>query len=94
MFGWTCIHLDPHVLEWNGMEFSSIPLQYTSTHVDLDEYMGIQTRPKASEQIIVLQNKIYQESFSDHLVLQKSTYAGTYMPYPRNSGCNPQKRPL
>ena len=40
-----CIHLNPHVLEWNGMEFSLIPLQSTSTHVDWDEYMRIQTRP-------------------------------------------------
>jgi hypothetical protein len=27
------------------MKFSSIPLQSTSTHIDLDEYMRIQTRP-------------------------------------------------
>jgi hypothetical protein len=28
------------------MEFSSIPLQSTSIHMDWDEYMHIQTRPK------------------------------------------------
>ena len=28
------IHLNPHVLEWNGIKFSLISLQSTSTHVD------------------------------------------------------------
>jgi hypothetical protein len=45
LFGCMYIHLNPHVLEWNGMKFSSIPLQSTSIHVNCDEYMNIQTRP-------------------------------------------------
>jgi hypothetical protein len=39
-----CIYFNPHVLEWNGIKFSSILLQSTSIHVDWDEYMRIQTR--------------------------------------------------
>jgi uncharacterized membrane protein len=46
LFGCICIHLNPRVLEWNGMEFRLIPLQSTSTHGDWDEYMCIRTRPK------------------------------------------------
>ena len=46
LFGCMCIHFNPHVLESNGMELSLIPLQSTSTHVDCDEYMRIQTRPQ------------------------------------------------
>ena len=42
--GCMCIHFNPHVLEWIGMELSLIPLKSTSTHVDWDEYMCIQTR--------------------------------------------------
>ena len=39
------IYFNPHVLEWIGMELSLIPFQCTSTHVDQDEYMRIQTIP-------------------------------------------------
>ena len=28
LFGCMCIHFNPHVLEWNGMELSLIPLQH------------------------------------------------------------------
>jgi hypothetical protein len=34
LFGCMCIHLNPHVLEWNEMEFSLIPIISTSTHMD------------------------------------------------------------
>ena len=46
LFGCMCVHLNPRMLEWNGTESSSNPLQYTSTYVDLDEYMRNQIRPK------------------------------------------------
>jgi hypothetical protein len=36
-----CIHLNPRVLKWNEIEFSSISLQYTSTYMNLDEYIRI-----------------------------------------------------
>jgi hypothetical protein len=34
LFGCICIHFNPHVLEWIGMELSLIPFQSTSTHMD------------------------------------------------------------
>jgi hypothetical protein len=34
LFGGMCIHLNPHVSKCNGMEFSSITLQFTSTYAD------------------------------------------------------------
>ena len=41
------IHLNPHMLEWIEVEFSSkVPLQSTPTYVDWCESDHIQTRPK------------------------------------------------
>ena len=34
------IHINPHVLEWNRMEFSLILLQSTSTHVHPNKALG------------------------------------------------------
>jgi len=48
LFGCMCIHFNPHVLEWIGMELSLILFQSISTHVDWDQYMRIQTRPYCS----------------------------------------------
>ena len=30
----ACVSLSIHMCEWNGMKFSLIPFQYTSTHMD------------------------------------------------------------
>jgi hypothetical protein len=46
LFGCMCIYFNLHVLKWNGIEFNLIPLQSTSTHVDWDEFIRIQTRPE------------------------------------------------
>jgi hypothetical protein len=69
LFGCTCIHLNPYVLEWNGMKFSSIPLQSTSTHVDWDEYMCIQTRPKQCTYSIY-DGRVIQWRLGSHIVYQ------------------------
>jgi len=53
LFGCMCIHINLHVLRWNRIELSLIPLQSTSTYVDWDEYMRIETKPKREQNRIV-----------------------------------------